>query len=78
VNVKSLAATLGFAGIVLPATLTLIFKNGCNQNTTSAPDASRTNHHRRGHSFRAGAPGNPSTDISTNFLQIGEQQQKAP
>jgi hypothetical protein len=69
VNAKSLAATLGFLGIVLPGTLTLIFKNGCTQDNSTTTHSRRSNSPATSHLLREGRPGNPSTDISTNLLQ---------
>jgi len=69
VNAKSLAATLGFLGIVLPGTLTLVFKNGCTQDNSTRTDHHRTNTPNRRSRTGEGESGNPSTDISTNLLQ---------
>jgi hypothetical protein len=68
VNAKSLAATLAFLGIVLPGTLTLIFKNGCTQDNSTRTDHHRKNAPNKGTRTGEGESGNPSTDISTNLL----------
>ena len=68
-NAKSLAAALGFIGIVLPGTLTLIFKNGCAQDNRTSPGRHRTNAPSKVQRPGEGESRNPSTDISTNLLQ---------
>jgi hypothetical protein len=74
---KALATAVAFLGIILPGTLTLIFKNGCTQNNTSQPHHSRTNSTGEGTRSGVGTSGNPSTDISTNLLQHAASTQKA-
>lgn len=74
---KALATAVTFLGIILPGTVTLIFKNGCTQNNTSATRHSRTNSAGEGTRSGVGTSGNPSTDISTNLLQHPASTQKA-
>lgn len=74
---KVLATAVAFLGIVLPGTLTLIFKNGCTQNNSSQPHRSHTNSASEGPRSGVGTSGNPSTDISTNLLQHPASNQKA-
>jgi hypothetical protein len=77
VNAKFLATAATFLGIVLPGTLTLIFKNGCTQNNTSSARHSRTNSSGGGTRSGVGTSGNPSTDICTNLLHNTASTQKA-
>lgn len=73
---KDLATAVFFLGIILPGTITLIFKNGCTQNNTSSARHSRTNSPASGDLLREGGPGNPSTDISRNLLHHAATTQK--
>jgi hypothetical protein len=75
---KLLATTLLTLGIILPASVTLIFKNGCRQDYTYAAPRSQTNAPSVGTSAGAGTAQGQFTDINRRPLKEQASKPKAP